>query len=97
MSEPARETIDTLRASIDRIDAALVELLAERFAVTERIGLLKREAGLPPRDADRERRMAERLAARAREAGLSGDVLDRVYEVIVTEVRRRHARLRDGG
>jgi chorismate mutase len=36
------------RASIDNIDAALINMLAERFHCTKAVGMLKAEHGLPP-------------------------------------------------
>ena len=43
-----------LRGSIDNLDAALVYLLAERFKITQQVGLLKAANGLPPADPARE-------------------------------------------
>ncbi|HJE77094.1 MAG TPA: chorismate mutase, partial [Brevibacterium epidermidis] len=44
----AVEWLQELRGSIDNIDASLVHLLAERFKLTERVGELKADHGLPP-------------------------------------------------
>ena len=40
--------LDSLRNSIDNIDAALVHLLAERFKCTQQVGRLKATNGMPP-------------------------------------------------
>ena len=42
------------RAEIERIDKAIVTLLAERVAIGRRIGALKRVAGLPVLNPSRE-------------------------------------------
>ena len=42
-----------LRQSVDNLDAALVHILAERFACTQRIGVLKADLGLPSADPAR--------------------------------------------
>ena len=43
--------IITLRQSIDNIDNAVIYLLAERFALTNRIGSIKAQAGFAPCDS----------------------------------------------
>ena len=59
--ERARELLGEERRSIDNIDAALVHLLAERFAHTQRVGVLKAEHGLPPADPSREAQQIARI------------------------------------
>ena len=91
----ARELLLEERRSIDNIDAALVHLLAERFAHTQRVGVLKAEYGLPPADPSRERKQVERLRALADEAGLDPTFAEAFLRFIVTEVIRHHERIRD--
>lgn len=91
----ARELLLEERRSIDNIDAALVHLLAERFAHTQRVGVLKAEHGLPPADPSRERKQVERLRALADEAGLDPTFAEAFMRFIVTEVIRHHERIRD--
>jgi chorismate mutase len=55
------ETLQRYRQSIDRIDAALVFLLAERFQITQAVGRFKAETNLPPADPAREERQIARL------------------------------------
>ena len=89
-----------LRASIDNLDSALVSLLAERFKITQRVGVLKATRGLPPADPDRERRQIERLRRLADEAGLDPEFAEKFLTFIVTEVVRHHeqiARDRESG
>jgi chorismate mutase len=50
-----------LRNSIDNIDAAIVHMLAERFRVTQAVGELKAQHGLPPRDSQREADQVSRV------------------------------------
>ena len=91
----ARELLLDERRSIDNIDAALVNLLAERFRHTQKVGLLKAEHGLPPADPDREERQVERLRAMAHEAGLDPVFAEAFLRFIVTEVIRHHERIRE--
>ena len=60
-----------LRASIDNLDSALICLLAERFKVTQTVGLLKADHGLPAADPDREAQQIARLRRLADERSLS--------------------------
>lgn len=82
-----------LRASIDNLDSALVSLLAERFKITQRVGVLKATQGLPPADPDREGRQIERLRRLADEAGLDPEFAEKFLTFIVTEVVRHHEQI----
>lgn len=61
----ATESLDSLRAEIDRIDDELLELLARRMGVSRRIGRYKFEKGMPVLQA---RRYEELLARRAEQS-----------------------------
>lgn len=56
-------TIDALRSHIDQIDDQIQDLLVARFALVERIGMLKTDGGLALRPG-REAEILRRLAAR---------------------------------
>jgi chorismate mutase len=56
-----------LRDEIDGIDAAILELLAQRAELVLRVGEVKRGAGIAVYDRDREQRILERLGGLARE------------------------------
>ena len=53
-TSPVPEELLRVRAQIDRIDHGLVLLLANRFALTHRVGELKAEFGLEALDPDRD-------------------------------------------
>ena len=79
-----------LRGSIDNLDSALVCLLAERFKVTQRVGELKAELGLPPADPLREAQQIERLRLLADDAHLDPEFAEKFLNFIVSEVVRHH-------
>lgn len=91
----ANDSLDDLRARIDELDAKLVDLLAERFRITERVGEYKKQYDLPPFDGSREREIAERRARLCREAGLDPEAADEIFQLIIRLVRKRHREIRD--
>ncbi|MEL4505132.1 chorismate mutase [Luteococcus sp. H138] len=93
MTEATDPELLQLRSSIDNLDAALVHLLAERFKVTQRVGVLKATKGLPPADPAREKRQIERLRALATDAQLDPEFAEKFLTFIVTEVVRHHEQI----
>lgn len=85
--------LEQLRASIDNMDAALVHLLAERFKITQRVGVLKAAAGLPAADPAREARQIARLRMLAEDAALDPEFAEKFLTFIVSEVVRHHEAL----
>jgi chorismate mutase len=82
--------LEHLRHSIDNIDAALVNMLAERFKLTRAVGEFKARHSLPPADPSREARQIERLRALSVEARLDPAIADKYLEFVVSEVLRHH-------
>ena len=88
------ETLKRYRQSIDRIDAALVFLLAERFQITQAVGRHKAESGLPPADPGREEAQIARLRELARQADLDPEFSEKFLRFVIDEVIRHHEKLR---
>lgn len=86
------DRIDELRQRIDEIDRRLVELLSERARRVVQIGHIKRAAGLPLYQPDREHKIFETVEA-MNPGPLSGRALRRLFERILDESRsvERHA------
>jgi chorismate mutase len=81
MAWPGRDPIGFLRRQIDDVDDELAMVLARRFALTVAVQGYKRRPGQDGRDPEREREIAERMAARA--PGLGGDRLRRIMESVI--------------
>ena len=94
MSTPPE--LQSLRHSIDNLDAALVHILAERFKCTQKVGVLKAKLGLPSSDPAREKRQIERLRSLAHDADLDPDFAEKFLAFIITEVIRHHESTRAG-
>jgi chorismate mutase len=87
MSDP---TLDSFRASIDNIDAALIHILAERFRITKAVGAYKAQHGLPASDPAREERQIARLRQLAVEAQLDPEFSEKFLRFVIQEVIRHH-------
>lgn len=74
--------LETLREEIDAADQKLLEALAERMAVVKRVGEYKKQNNLPPLDQARWQKVLENKLARAKELGLSEDLVKEIYETI---------------
>lgn len=96
MSEQVPAELESLRSSIDNLDAAVIHIMAERFRITQRVGQLKVERGLPAADPARETQQIARLRALASEAHLDPEFAEKLLNFIVSEVVRHHRAIRDG-
>lgn len=91
----ALEELNSIRGSIDNIDAAVINMLAERFKCTKRVGILKAKNDLPPSDVDREQRQIERLRKLALDADLDAEFAEKFLNFIIREVIQNHLALRN--
>lgn len=82
--------LERLRGSIDNLDAAIICLLAERFKITQQVGLLKKTKGLAPADPDREDEQIARLRRLAEQANLDPEFAEKWLSFVVAEVVRHH-------
>lgn len=82
--------LDRLRGSIDNLDTAIIALLAERFKVTQQIGVLKHERGLAAADPEREVQQIARLRQLAVASNLDPEFAEKLLSFIVAEVVRHH-------
>lgn len=93
--ETPEEQLARLRSSIDNIDAALVQILAERFRRTQEVGHLKAKYGMPPADPAREAQQIVRLRRLAEESQLDPEFSEKWFHFVVAEVIRHHIRIAD--
>jgi chorismate mutase len=93
MTDPVTAELRRMRDSIDNMDAALVHLLAERFKITQQVGLLKAAHNLPPADPAREAQQIARLRSLAEQAKLDPEFAEKFLTFVVAEVVRHHEAL----
>ena len=76
------ETMAEVRAEIDRVDRALIDLLAERWTYVDRAWVFKRtpeEASVPWRN----REVIDKVRARADEKGMPGEMAEALWRLII--------------
>jgi chorismate mutase/prephenate dehydrogenase len=93
-TEPKSPSLSELRAQIDALDYDLIDLLARRMDVVSQLSQVKRAEGLRVRDAERERRVLEDRASRGKERGLSRELTESLFRVIMRASREYQAALK---
>lgn len=75
--------LEELRDRLDSIDDELLDVLAERAQVVADIWAWKQANGVERMDPERERKLRERLLARAELLGLARDQISKVLDQII--------------
>jgi chorismate mutase len=81
----AGDLFNRYRSRIDDLDAAIVNLLAERMAISRNMGQLKREQGVLVLQADRYNNILSSIEASGVAKGLSAEFLHKIFESIHAE------------
>jgi chorismate mutase/prephenate dehydrogenase len=92
--EPAEGSLPALRARIDAIDHAIIELLAQRMAIVRELSAVKRAEGRRVRDPERERAV---LADRTRHGELRqlpAELIESLFRVVLRGSREYQAALK---
>ena len=84
------ESLDDLRKSIDNIDNAIIAMFAERFKVTNKVGILKATNGLPAKDPKREEFQFQRIGELSKIYGLDPDFSKELLEGVINKVVNNH-------
>jgi len=90
VSEPIPAELLLVREQIDRIDHGLVLLLANRFALTRRVGELKAQHGLQALDPERESRKLADIRQICEKHGVNADLVSEILEQVMREVVKNH-------
>lgn len=89
MSESVKESgLAAVRDEIERLDAMLITMIAERTAFARAAGRLKAVAGLPVTDPAREAAVVARASRLARDAGLPEDEIRTLFWQLLAMSRR---------
>ena len=90
------ETLDRLRLEIDRIDRDIVERIACRFLIVDRISDVKAGGDLPVRDEAREAALLQTRSTWARDLGLDAAGIQAIFEAVLVASRDRQSTRRRG-
>ncbi len=90
----SKRALPVLRALIDALDHDLLQLVARRNAIVSEIAEYKREHQVPIRDHAREDEIITDRRARATPLGLSPEVIESIFRVILWNSRDQQAALR---
>jgi isochorismate pyruvate lyase len=86
-----------IRAEIDRLDAELVALFAQRTAYIDRAAAIKEQVGLPARIEDRVEQVVENVRRHAVAHGLPPDKLEKLWRKLIDwSIEREEDHLRKG-
>ncbi len=81
--DPAvREALEACRTELDALDDRIVELLADRMAISRRLGALKKDNNLAIIQADRWATVLDKVCTRARACNLREDFAKSVFSII---------------
>lgn len=90
-------TMADIRAEIDRLDAELVGLFAQRTAYIDRAAAIKELVGLPARIEDRVEQVVENVRRHAVAHGLPPDKLEKLWRKLIDwSIEREEDHLRKG-
>jgi chorismate mutase len=92
MEPPLGHEIEAIRDRIDQIDAAIIELLAERYSRSMEIGRLKAAAGIPLHAPLREHGVIAAVEDKAAAAGLDPRSVRLLYRLVIEHSRAAQRR-----
>lgn len=93
MEDADMAALQGFRDELARIDDRLIDLLAQRMSVSDRIGRLKRENNVVILQRERWNEVLAHMGAAAREKGLSDEFVMKLYDAIHAESIERQQRV----
>lgn len=82
--------LDELRQGIDQLDHKIISLLAERFQLTEEVGIYKAINKLTAQDPGRESKQFDKIAKLADSKELNPEYAAAIYRSLMDVVILRH-------
>ncbi len=85
----ARVQLEYFRQLMDNLDAEIIDLIAKRLDLSNKIGEIKKDCNMTVYQPNRWREIVETITGRADQQGLSADFIVSIYEKIHHESVRR--------
>ena len=82
--------LEELRENIDKTDRKLLEILVERFALTQKVGEYKKEHSLKALAQNREEQVFEAREKWAVELDLEPALIKQIFTLVIEEVKKKH-------
>tara|TARA_R110002033_G_scaffold3756_6_gene20401 strand:+ start:39 stop:347 length:309 start_codon:yes stop_codon:yes gene_type:complete len=79
---PPMETMTDVREQVDRIDAEIIALMAQRFACMDAAARIKQDRNVV-RDEDRKAAVLQHVKQRAEEAGVPVPTMAAIWEMLI--------------
>lgn len=89
-SQQVPDELLALRTEIDRIDEEILDLLAQRFGVTAKVGELKARSKLDSVDPTREQQKLDRLRKLSEARNLNSEFILDLFQTLFDEVVKNH-------
>jgi chorismate mutase len=88
--------LEGFRAEIDAVDCQIVEALAKRFEICQRVANFKKQHGIAMMQPERVEAVKQRRRELGMQYGLDGDFMVALYSVIIQETCRMEDEIIDG-
>lgn len=78
-----------LRQQIDKIDSKIVDLLAKRLQLVDKIGEIKLRETAPIKQSEREEEVLKKISSASKKKGLDDQMTQSIFKNIIKHSRRR--------
>jgi len=89
-------SLEELREQIDQVDQDILDVLADRMRIVERIGEWKRASNVTSLQVNRWQALLDDRMERAQGLDLNADYIKAIYEIVHRESVRRQSQIMDG-
>ncbi len=86
--------LEEIREEIEDIDARILELIARRASLAQKVLVAKRELGLPIDDPEQNERVLGRATELAVESGLDIEPVRNIFDILIIMNQERQHKLR---
>jgi chorismate mutase len=86
-SKSFQPTITSLRKEIDRMDKAMVNTIAKRLIIVQKIGILKKEKNLNVKDLKREEKLKKLHEQWAKKYRIQPKTIHKIFDLLINKSR----------
>lgn len=88
-----KDELKKLRNAIDKIDEKIIELLSQRFDLTDKVGVLKKENNIELIDKSREEYQFNRIREISKKYNVPIEVSEKILRDIINQVVLNHNKI----